>query len=234
MKKIPQIIIRAYLRRWPLHLRKSQFNVLTRYSWLKAPLEEMHSEFFQKDDPETDKIAIEAKPDAPRGAPLVEDGKIAEILRSERIQGQQSAYQAERWLGKRGNGDLFTGTDSVSKQLVIIKHYRLPPTQINHIGVSARQQQFQNLARLSHPDNQPQEDLRVNWPIDAIADSEMDDRYFLVMDQRHHGPTLKQWLIPHRSPLPPTKIRDIIGQILQSLMHLHRKISPIKQFPLTH
>ena len=35
MKNIPQIIARAYLQRWPTRLRKSQFNVLSRYSWLK-------------------------------------------------------------------------------------------------------------------------------------------------------------------------------------------------------
>ncbi|MEO0987896.1 MAG: hypothetical protein AAFY20_20505 [Cyanobacteria bacterium J06639_14] len=220
MKKIPLIIIRAYLRRWPIHLRKSQFNALNRYSWLKGPLEEIRNEFLPQDEKETDEVVAETGV-VYEVAQSIQDSQILEVLKSEGIAGQRSTYHAEHWLGKRGNGDLLEGTDEVSRQPVVIKYYQLSQIRLNQVEFLDRQQHLQNLVRLSHPDNQPQEDLRVSWPIDAIADSQADDRYFLVMDQRHHGPTLKQWLAEQSLPLNPAKIRNIIGQILQSLMHLH-------------
>lgn len=228
MKKIPQIIIRSYLRRWPLQLRKSQFNVLSRYSWLKAPLEELRSEFFQKEEAEreTDEVTTDQQPDHVV-ARTVRDSKITEILRSEGLRGQRSTYQVEHdededaGFSRRGNGALFKGVDTVTRQPVIIKFYPLSQVQLNQVESSACEQQFQNLVRLSHPDNQPQEDLRVSWPIDAITPPQTEDYYFLVMDQDTHGLTLKHWLAQQALPLAPAKVRSIIGQILQSLMHLH-------------
>lgn len=228
MKKIPQIIIRSYLRRWPLQLRKSQFNVLSRYSWLKAPLEELRSEFFQKEETEkgTDEVAADQQLDHVV-ARAVQDSKITEILRSEGLRGQRSTYQVEHdeddeaSFSRRGNGALFKGVDTVTRQPVVIKFCPLSQVQLNQVESSACEQQFQNLVRLSHPDNQPQEDLRVSWPIDAITPTQTEDDYFLVMDQDTYGLTLKQWLAQQALPLAPAKVRSIIGQILQSLMHLH-------------
>lgn len=237
MKNIPQIIVRAYLRRWPVHLRKSQFNVLTRYSWLKSPLQDIKAELFPQEAE-----AISADEDtletADEGVYPVYNSSIAEILSSEGIQGQKSFYRIESWLEKRGCGDIFEGIDSVSKQPVILKYYERSYLSSTQAEFWAHQQSFQNLLGLSLPDNQPQEDLRVNWPIDVIQDFHHDDRLFVVTLHQNHGLTLRQWLEQHPKPVAPTSVRAIIGQLLQSLMHLHhqpiRLASDQRQVGLAH
>ncbi|MEL7355574.1 MAG: hypothetical protein AAFN40_03310 [Cyanobacteria bacterium J06560_6] len=237
MKKIPLIIIRTYLRRWPLPLRKSQFNVLSHLSWIRGPLEEIRDEFFPTDEKDSDLLtpAIEFE----SLDPLLTVDTLKERLQGEHIRGLRSDYRlVDGALRRCGNGYLLEGIDETSRQLVKIKYYRLLSGQPSPAELSAFETAFQNLVRLSHPDNQPHEDLRVIWPIDAIADFHKNDGYFMVMDEKNYGHTLKQWLEAQRSPLPPEKIRNIIGQVLQSLRHLHhqpvRLISDQLQMGLVH
>ncbi len=220
MKNIPQIIARAYLRRWPTRLRKSQFNVLSRYSWLKGPLEDIKAELFPRGLEETTRNLATEKISSEESY-VIHDTKITEILQSEGIRGQHSFYQVETWFGKRGFGDIFEGIDSVARQPVIVKYYQCPSILSHKTEFSIQQQRFLNLQKLCSLENQPQEDLRVNWPIDLVKDSQTDDRYFLVTAHENHGPTIRQWLMQQNSTLTSVKIRSIIGQILQSLMHLH-------------
>ena len=237
MKTIPQIIVRAYLRRWPVHLRKSQFNVLARYSWLKAPLQDIKAELFPQTVEETS-LDTEALETQSGRIQALENASIDEILNSEGIQGQKSLYHIESWLGKRGHGDIFEGFDGVSKQPVIIKYYERSSILLSQAEFLAYQQNFQTLLGLRLPDNQPHEDLRVNWPIDAVKDSHNEDRVFVITPHQNYGPTMRQWLERQPKPLAPTKVRVIIGQILQSLMHLHhqpiRMVSDQRQVGLAH
>ncbi|MFN6486098.1 MULTISPECIES: substrate-binding domain-containing protein [unclassified Nostoc] len=48
IKKLPQTIVKVYLQRYPIQLRLSQFNVLSRYSWLQPILADIYDELFPK------------------------------------------------------------------------------------------------------------------------------------------------------------------------------------------
>lgn len=223
MKNITQIILRTYLRRWPIHLRKSQFNLLTRYSWLKSPLEEVRDEFFSnKDEP-----VVDEKDDRLEEEPsevLLSVLSSIERLQGESISGVSSTYRlTDSVLKRRGNGYLLAGIDESSNQQVTIKYYPVPSVYSDRGELAVAEKNFQNIVRLSHPDNQPQEDLRVVWPSDAIADSQENNGYFLILDEQNNGQTLQQWLIDLHASLPPEQVRNIIGQVLQSLMHLHHQ-----------
>lgn len=220
MKKIPQILARTYLRRFPLAIRKSQFNFFSRLSWIKTPLEEIRDELFSEAD------SIDAEVTEPQSEATISKAKpkfnIIKRLGSDQISGQQRSYQIESYLGQRGNGHLLDCVDDASKQSVIVKYYQTLRQSLVQDKFSARQHQLRNVIRLSHPDNHPHEDLRVCWPIEVI-ESFQDDNYFIVTDHHTHGPSLKSWLKNQSTPLESKQVRRTIGQILQTLMHLHHR-----------
>lgn len=220
MKKIPQILARTYLRRFPLAIRKSQFNFFSRLSWIKTPLEEIRDELFSDAD------SVDAEVTKPQLEPDISEAKpkfnIIEHFGANEISGERRIYQIESHLGRRGNGHLLDCMDNASKQPVIVKYYQTLRQSISQDQLSARQHQLRNVIRLSHPDNQPHQDLRICWPIDVIANSQ-DDNYFVVTERYTHGPSLKVWLASQSAPLEPKQVRRIIGQILQTMMQVHHR-----------
>lgn len=213
MKKIPEILLRSFLRRYPIPTRIYLVNYLGQYVWLKDVLEELRPELFpQREAPEAELAeAVSPKPDA----------SVLGILDRSEIQGRLGRYQAETYLGQRGNGHLFSATDLTSKRPLTIKEFLLPPTRFSKAEALQRQNRFQQLGGLQLADGRFF-DFRVLQPIEAIADTESHERCFLVTEGWDRSPTLRQSL--HlQGALAEKDVGEILSQILQSLDFLHQQ-----------
>lgn len=214
MQKVVEILLGAFLRRYPLPTRVNLFGFLSQYAWLTDILEELRPELFP---PPPAAIA----PDSETVAAYPLPPQVLGLLERSEIWGQQGHYLVEAYLGQRGNGHLFGAIALPSKQPVVIKEFLLPETQFTKAEALQRQSSFQRLAGLHLADGRLQ-DFRVIQPLEAIADSDSAERCFLVTPPRDRAPTLRQHL-SQVALFPADQIREVISQILQSLDFLHRQ-----------
>lgn len=211
MKNIPKILLRNYFRQHPANIRLARFNFLARYSWLQNLLEDLRPELFPPEpEPEVEE-------------PLVDDqeAEAAARLIDAQVRGNQGVYQVESWLGRRGQGNLFTAIWLGAQQPVVLKEFLLPGRIFNQTEARQRQQKFVNWAGLGRTDGRKQ-DLRVIPTLDAIADTYSAERCYLITDARDAAPTLRQQL-RDGGPLDAIAVRQVLEQVLQTLLHLHQQ-----------
>lgn len=213
MKKIAEILLCRFLRRYPVPTRLSLFTHLHQYSWLKDVLEELRPELFPENRDLTATEITTADP--------TPDDRVLSLLKRSEIQGRLGYYKIETYLGSRGNGHLFSGIDITSKRPVVIKEFLLPQASFTKANAHQRQNSFQRLSGLQLSDGRVQ-DFRIIPPIEAIADTESQERCFLVTDARDRSPTLRQYL-QTQGALPSAQVREVLNQLLQSLHFLHRQ-----------
>ena len=214
MRKVPEVLLRTFLRRYPLPTRINLFSFLGQYSWLKDVLEELRPELFPPPREAVEAAIAEAQIAKP-------SARVLGILERSEIYGRLGRYKAETYLGERGNGHLFSAIDLASKRPVIIKEFLLPAALFTKTEALQRQSRFQQLAAFHLADGRSQ-DFRVMQPIEAIADTESQELCFLVTDSRDRSPTLRQYL-KSQGPLPLPQVREILSQILQTLDFLHQQ-----------
>lgn len=214
MTKIPAILLRAFLRRYPLPTRLNLFGYLGRYAWLRDILEEIRPELFPPQQ-------TLSEPAFPETVPEAADFRILGILEQADIRGRLGYYKVETYLGPRGNGHLFAGIEVTSKRPVTIKEFLLLAPDFTQAEALQRQNSFKRLAGIQLADGRVQ-DFRVIQPIEAIADTQSYERCFLVTDKRDLAPTLRQYLQGCKI-LPPDQVREILSQILQTLDFLHNQ-----------
>jgi hypothetical protein len=213
MQRVVEILLRSFLRRYPLPTRVSLFGFLARYAWLTDILEELRPELFP--------AKLELPPEtAVDPLPPSLSAQLSLLLRSE-IRGIQGYYQATEYLGPRGNGHLFGAIETVSKQPVVVKEFLLRETDFSKAEALYRQSSFQRLAGLQLADGRLQ-DFRLVQPIEAIADREACERCFLVTPEIDRAPTLRQQ-VGRLGALPAEQVQDLLSQVLQSLDFLHRQ-----------
>jgi len=214
MKKIVEVLLSSFLRRYPLPTRLNLFGYLGQYAWLRDILEELRPELFPA-QPEEVSVPAPASPSAPL------DSRILGFIAQGEIRGRVGYYNAETYWGQRGNGNLFAAIEVTAKRPVTIKEFLLPPANFTKAEALQRQNRFKRLAGLQLADGRFQ-DFRVIQPIEAIADSETHERCFLITDAQDRAPTLRQYLQSHGC-LPLEQVREILAQILQSLDFLHNQ-----------
>ncbi|MBD2120542.1 phosphate ABC transporter substrate-binding protein [Trichocoleus sp. FACHB-262] len=214
MTKIVEILLRAFLRRYPVPTRLSFFSYLGRYAWLKDVLEELRPELFPSQQTFVE-VAV------PEGHSESLDPRILGILEQAEIRGRLGYYKVEAYLGPRGNGHLFEAIEVTSKRSVVIKEFLLLASDFSHAEVLQRQNSFKRLAGIQLADGRVQ-DFRAIQPLEAIADTESYERCFLVTDTRDLAPTLRQYL-QLCGILPSHQVREILSQILQTLDFLHNQ-----------
>ncbi len=214
MQKVAAVLLRTFLRRYPLATRINLFSFLGQYVWLKDVLAELRPELFppQHDVIETtvDETGLQ-KPDS----------SVLGILEQSEIRGRIGYYKAETYLGARGNGHLFSAIELTSKRPVIIKEFLLPTANFTKVNAHQRQNGFQRLAGIQLADGRRQ-DFRVIQPFEAIADTASHERCFLVSDLRDGAPTFRQHLQQHGA-LPLPIVQNVLSQILQTLDFLHNQ-----------
>ncbi|HEY9747692.1 MAG TPA: hypothetical protein V6C63_03245 [Allocoleopsis sp.] len=214
MTKIAEVLLRAFLRRYPLPTRLSLFSYLGRYAWLRDILEELRPELFppQQVLVETPVLEVSSKSLDPR---------ILGILEQAEIRGRLGYYKVETYLGQRGNGHLFEAIEVTSKRSLVIKEFLLLPPDFTQAEALQRQNSFKRLAGIQLADGRFQ-DFRAIQPIEAIADTASHECCFLVTDIRDRAPTLRQYL-QLCGMLSPHQAREILSQILQTLDFLHNQ-----------
>jgi hypothetical protein len=210
-RKIPETLLRIFLRRYPVPIRQSFFGFLGQYAWLKDVLDELRPELFP---PTRDTAAA-----ATEGVDAKPDPEVLAILARSEIAGRLGYYKAEIYLGQRGNGYLFEAIDLTTKRPVVIKEFLLSASQFTKTEALQRQNRFQQLAGFQLADGRLQ-DFRVMQPIEAIVDREASELCFLVTDGRDRAPTLRQHLQDYGA-LPAAQAQDLLSQILQTLDFLH-------------
>jgi hypothetical protein len=230
MLKVGQILLQAYLRRYPVNIRLSQFNYLSRYSWLKNVLEELQPELFPNSvlPPAVDEIPEEADLEAA-------DRLLHHPLIGQQLRGLHGTYSIDSGYSQRGQGTLLLGTHLDAKQSVAIKVFEFSIRQdqkqdllFNQQEIWRRQQQFADQAHLTLTEGRIQ-NFRIPKVLDAIKDeyeSLENDRIFyrcyLVTDRQACHPTLFETL-KTQGPLSPYKARLALSQILQTLDFLHQQ-----------
>jgi len=214
MRKIAEIILSSFLRRYPLPTRLSLFSYLGQYAWLKDLLEALRPELFPASAEDLETAAVEA------AAPQLDDSVLG-ILDGSEIRGRIGYYKAETYLGQRGNGHLFAAIEVTSKRPVVIKEFLLPAASFTKAEAYQRQNSFQRLAGIHLADGRIL-DFRVIQPLEAIADTASHERCFLVSDDRDRATTLRQHL-QKAGVLPTPIVREILSQILQTLDFLHKQ-----------
>ncbi len=214
MKNIPAILLQLFLRRYPLPTRLSLFSYFGQYAWLKDVLEELRPELFPEQ---------RARQEPEVAAPIVAapDAKILGILERSEIRGRSGYYQAQEYLGPRGQGHLFGAIETTSKRPVVIKEFLLPAAQFTPSAARQRRISFEQLAGMQLADGRLQE-FRVMQPLEAIADAESEELCYLVTSHHDRAPTLRHHL-QHHGALPDIRVREILSQILQSLDFLHQQ-----------
>ena len=214
MRKVPEVLLRTFLRRYPLPTRINLFSYLGQYSWLKDVLEELRPELFPLPKEARETAIAETKAKKPSAL-------VLGLLERSEVYGRVGRYRAETYLGERGNGHLFSAIDLTSKRPVIIKEFLLPVAQFTKTEALQRQSRFQQLAGFQLADGRLQ-DFRVMQPIEAIADTESQELCFLVTDHSDRSPTLRQYL-KERGQMPQSLVREVLSQILQTLDFLHQQ-----------
>jgi ABC-type phosphate transport system substrate-binding protein len=134
------------------------------------------------------------------------------------LEGQRGNYQVTSYLGVRGMGRLYAGTNLKDGKSVTIKEYLLPDRCFDVEDIQKIKDTFKQLAGVSLADGRIQ-NFRLVQAWEAIADSTQ-KRCYLIEDSLSNTKTLRQYL--HEYPaLDSVRVREILNQVLQTLEFLH-------------
>ncbi len=249
MKKIPQILMKNYLKHHDPQARLNQYNFLNQFNWIKPILEELKPELFPPEDYQeileleknVDKLhfndllyrqyrCITHNPlDCHLSQPKVTENleskycqecRFPMILRSAtEIQGKRGRYKIEKFLNRRGLGRLYQGMQIPHNQVVVMKEYLLPDRCFNQEEAKLRKQAFEHLAGCNLADGRIH-NFRFIESWDAIADPVEPRCYLITLGNLDSSLTLREYLRENGS-LNQETVLKILAQVLQSLESLH-------------
>lgn len=134
------------------------------------------------------------------------------------LEGRRGNYQATNYLGARGMGRLYAGTNLKDGQPITIKEYLLPDRCFDIEDIQKIKDTFKQLAGVSLADGRIQ-NFRLVQAWEAIADSTQ-KRCYLIEHSLPNTKTLRQYLREHPT-LDSARVREILNQVLQTLEFLH-------------
>ena len=135
------------------------------------------------------------------------------------ILGRRGRYRVSSFLGERGIGRLYKGTQITENRSVIIREYFLPGNIFNSIEIQQRKQAFERLAGVNLSDGKVH-DFRLIGSLEAIADDHENRCYLITKGPLNFNKTLRDYLT-EQGPLPERQVHEIIKQLLQTLEFLH-------------
>jgi hypothetical protein len=145
-------------------------------------------------------------------------GFPASLSEGLKIKDHNSVYVIEQQLGQRGLGRLYSGTQTDTKQKIVLKEYLLPSHYFNLEERRTRQEALKSLAGLSLMSN-PGQNFRILSPFSVLV---QDERCYLFFGQTAAHPTLKR-MLQGLGPLPAYTVKRLLNQILQILEVLHEQ-----------
>ncbi len=134
------------------------------------------------------------------------------------IKGKRGNYQIASFLGTRGMGRLYAGTQSSDGQSIVIKEYLLPNRCFNPDETAKIKETFIRVASFDLGNNKSQNFRLING-LEAIAD-EVGERCYLILPQTPADRTLSRYLSENQG-MNALQIREVLNQILQTLEFLH-------------
>jgi serine/threonine protein kinase len=151
---------------------------------------------------------------------LLDETESFSILTNRReILGRRGRYRVSNFLGERGIGRLYKGTNISENKSVIIREYFLPGHIFNGAEIQQRKQEFERLAGVNLSEGRVH-DFRVIGSIEAIADDHENRCYLITKGSLNFNPTLRDYL-QEQGPMQERQVHEIIKQILQTLEFLH-------------
>jgi ABC-type phosphate transport system substrate-binding protein/serine/threonine protein kinase len=148
----------------------------------------------------------------------MECGFPATLSEKAEIKGNLGNYQINNYVGVRGYGRLYSGTQTKDKQPVEIKEYILPNRCFNQEETRYRQETFQRIGGIKLADSRIQ-NFRLVDTLEAIA-NEKSDRCYLISRKIEASQTLQEYLT-HRGKMTAPQVRELLNQTLQTLEFLH-------------
>ncbi|MBD2454648.1 substrate-binding domain-containing protein [Nostoc sp. FACHB-87] len=136
------------------------------------------------------------------------------------FRGYKGRYRIDKYIGNRGLGRLYQGIQLTDQQPAIIKEYLLPQLAFNAEETRDRKQAFERLAGLSLADGRIQ-DIRLNFPWDAISDPIAERCYLVTNGNIDAYPTLRTYLKATNKPMSEREVYRVLDQGLQTLQFLH-------------
>ncbi|MEB3358282.1 MAG: hypothetical protein VKK04_16270 [Synechococcales bacterium] len=139
---------------------------------------------------------------------IVDDG--------DKIQGRRGRYRRTAMLdpGKQW----YEGQHISSHQAVWIREYTLPEQSLNQREMTERREAFEQLNHLRFQATGGR-DFRLVTPLEAIAPPQT-NRFYWITKAIPHSLTLREYLT-HFGPMAPPQVRQVLLQVLQTLMFLH-------------
>ncbi|MBD2440764.1 substrate-binding domain-containing protein [Nostoc sp. FACHB-110] len=136
------------------------------------------------------------------------------------FRGYKGRYRIDSYVGSRGMGRLYHGTQLADQQPAIIKEYLIPELVFNAEEARDCKQAFERLAGLSLADGRIQ-DIRLNFPWDAVADPVAERCYLVTSGNVDAYPSLRTYLAIINRPMSQRDVYRVLDQVLQTLQFLH-------------
>jgi serine/threonine protein kinase len=151
---------------------------------------------------------------------LLDEAENFPLLTNRReILGRRGRYRIVSFLGERGIGRLYKGTQISENKSVIIREYFLPGNIFNNAEIQQRKQEFERLAGVNLSDGRIH-DFRLIGSLEAIADDHENRCYLITKGPLNFNKTLREYL-KEQGPMPERQVHEIIKQVLQTLEFLH-------------
>ena len=201
----------------------NQSNVLEApHDYTFEPLPNLYPQYKKcyRNDPLGCDRPLETLKKAPLAKFCSQCGFPAQLPENKEIRGKRGIYQINRFLGRQGNGRIYTAVQQNSGKSIVIKEYLLPSRCFREEII--RQQKKEIFARVVNfqvAETIPT-DFRLIIPQEGIGDQNQDRCYLITSSNLASLPNLKTYLVKH-GKMEQEDVLKLLNQVLQSLEFLH-------------
>lgn len=149
--------------------------------------------------------------------------QIPPLQKNEDIRGRRGRYriQSNGAIQEFERVRLYSATHVLNNKPVVIKEYLLPDTDFNPKEARERKEQFELVTSINLKSGGGQ-DFRLVTAWDAIAPLN-EKRCYFITEPIANSITLRQYLEKVQRPMTSMQVREVIGQVLQTLWFLHNQ-----------
>ncbi|MEH2270794.1 MAG: hypothetical protein V7K68_20670, partial [Nostoc sp.] len=148
---------------------------------------------------------------------------IPPLQKNEDIRGRRGRYriQSNGAIQEFERVRLYSATHVLNNKPVVIKEYLLPDTDFNPKEARERKEQFELVTSINLKSGGGQ-DFRLVTAWDAIAPLN-EKRCYFITEPIANSITLRQYLEKVQRPMTSMQVREVMGQVLQTLWFLHNQ-----------
>jgi len=148
---------------------------------------------------------------------------IPPLQKNEDIRGRRGRYriQSNGAIQEFEQVRLYSATHVLNNKPVVIKEYLLPDADFNPKEARERKEQFELVTSINLKSGGGQ-DFRLVTAWDAIAPLN-EKRCYFITEPIANSITLRQYLEKVQRPMTSMQVREVMGQVLQTLWFLHNQ-----------